>query len=196
MVFKINISEKGKTYHFELDSEALIGKKLGEKIQGGELLPDLKNYELVITGASDKAGFPSLATQEGPTLRKVLLTYGKAMKKKPKKEGKKRVGRNKPKGLRLRKSVRGNTISGDIVQINVNVLKTGEKPLTEIFPDQVKPEKQAGKISATEQKEEKPVEQEKQKLTKQEQPEKTKEVEKIIKEGEGTKEEIKQQEKK
>ncbi len=144
MVFKINISEKGKTYYFELDSENLIGMKIGENIKGETLLPDLKNYELKLTGASDKAGFPSLANQEGTELRKVLLTYSKGFKKKPKKEGKKKKGRNKPKGLRMKKSVRGNTISGDTVQINFNVLKAGEKTLAEVFPDQVKGKKEKG----------------------------------------------------
>ncbi len=53
MPFKINISEKsGKTYKLELDSEALVGKSLGEKVFGEEVSPDLAGYELVITGAS------------------------------------------------------------------------------------------------------------------------------------------------
>jgi hypothetical protein len=60
------------------------------------------------------------------------------MKKRIRKEGKKKIGRNKPKGLRLRKTVRGNTISNDIIQINLKITKEGSKKLSDIFPDQVK----------------------------------------------------------
>jgi len=136
-MFKINISEKsGKTYHFELESEELIGKKLHDKLEGKDLLPGLEGYELEITGTSDKAGFTSMKDVEGIGLKKVLLTYGKAMKRRPKREGKKKRSNHKPKGLRLRKTVRGNTISADIVQINLKVLKQGNKNLSEIFEGQ------------------------------------------------------------
>lgn len=137
MAFKINVSEKtGKTYHFELDSEELIGKELHEKLNGKDLKSDLDGYEFEITGTSDNAGFTSLKELEGIGLKKVLLTYGKAMHKRPKKEGKKKVSNPKPKGLRMRKTVRGRVISPAIVQINLKVLKEGNKKLSEIFPEQ------------------------------------------------------------
>ena len=60
------------------------------------------------------------------------------MKKRPKKEGKRKRSKNKPKGLRLRKTVRGRVIGSDIVQVNLNVLNEGKKKLSEIFPDQNK----------------------------------------------------------
>ena len=139
MVFKINISEKsGKTYKLELEGENLLGKELHNKLNGKELSQDLHDYEFEITGASDKAGFPSMENVEGIGLKKVLYTYGKGMKKKPR-GGKKRVKKNRPKGLRLRKTARGKIISEDIVQINLKVLKEGHKKLSEIFPDQNKP---------------------------------------------------------
>lgn len=135
MPFKINISEKtGKTYKVELESEALVGKTLKEKIAGEDITADLDGYELEITGASDKAGFPSLESVEGIGLKRVLLTYGKGMHKRPKKEGKRKRSTPKPKGLRLRKTIRGKIISPEIVQINMKVLKHGKKPLAEIFP--------------------------------------------------------------
>jgi small subunit ribosomal protein S6e len=145
MPFKINISEKsGKTYKLELESEDLNGKELHDKIPGKEILPALEGYEFEITGASDKAGFPSMENVDGISLKKVLLTYGKGFKKRPRKEGKKKYSKNKPKGLRLRKTVRGKVLSPDVIQINMKVLKAGHKHLAEIFPDQNKaPEKQA-----------------------------------------------------
>lgn len=137
MPFKINISEKsGKTYKLELESEELLGKELNDKIHGKELSPDLEGYELEITGTSDKAGFTSMKDVPGVGLKKVLLTYGKGLHKRPRKEGKKKRSNMNPKGLKMRRTVRGRAISADIIQINMKVLKAGKKSLAEIFPDQ------------------------------------------------------------
>jgi len=139
-MFKINISEKsGKTYKIESESKELIGKALHDKIEGSEISPELKDYEFEITGANDSAGFTAFESVEGIGLKKVLLTYGKGMKKRPKKEGKKKRSDNRPKGLRLRKTVRGRIISKAITQINLKILKEGSKKLAEIFPEQNKP---------------------------------------------------------
>lgn len=138
-MFKINIATKeGKTFHLEAEAKELIEKKLHDKVDGKDISPDLVGYEFEITGASDNAGFTVMENVEGIGLKKVLLTYGKAMKKKPRKEGKKKLSKNKPKGLRLRKTVRGKIISKAISQINLKVLKQGKKKLAEIFPSQEK----------------------------------------------------------
>ncbi len=134
MAFKINIGEKsGKTWKVELDSQEILEKKLNDIIQGEILSPELKGYEFEITGASDKSGFTSIKEIEGIGIKKVLLKYGKGMNKKPRKEGKKKIGNPTPKGLKLRKSVRGNTISEAISQINLKVIKEGNKKLEEIY---------------------------------------------------------------
>lgn len=132
MAFKFNISEKGKTFHLESEAESLEGKTIGEKIKGEEISPELHGYELEISGASDKAGFPAFKEYEGPQLRKVLLKKGKGMSG-WKKRRKKQI---KVKGLRMKKTIRGNTISHDIMQINLSVKKSGAKSLAEIFPEQ------------------------------------------------------------
>ncbi|MDP3992200.1 MAG: S6e family ribosomal protein, partial [Nanoarchaeota archaeon] len=112
MVFKINISEKsGKTYKLELETEEIMGKELNDKIEGKSLLPELDGYEFEITGTSDKAGFTSHKDVLGIGLKRLLLTYGKAMHKRPRREGKKKVSNPKPRGLRLRRTVRGRVIS-------------------------------------------------------------------------------------
>lgn len=145
MPFKINIGTKeGKTFKLEAETEILDGKSLHDKIDGKEISPELNGYEFEITGASDKAGFPALENVDGITLKKVLLTYGKGMKKRPRKEGKKKYSKNKPKGLRLRKTVRGKIISPEIVQINLKVLKQGAKKLEEVFPEQNKAKEKSG----------------------------------------------------
>ncbi|NCO11412.1 30S ribosomal protein S6e [Candidatus Pacearchaeota archaeon CG_4_9_14_0_2_um_filter_39_13] len=137
MPFKINISTKdGKSWKLDLDSETLVGKKIGDIIPGKEISADLTGYELKITGASDIAGFPHKGDIEGPQLRGVLLTKGWGMHKKPKREGKKYVQTSK--GLRLKKSVRGKEISDKTKQINLALVNEGPKKLKDIFPEQNK----------------------------------------------------------
>ncbi|MBU2562445.1 MAG: 30S ribosomal protein S6e [Nanoarchaeota archaeon] len=149
MSFKINISEKnGKTYHLETEGKTLIEKQLHDKIKGEEVSPELTGYEFEITGASDKAGFTSVKEVEGIGLKKVLLSYEKGMKKRPRKEGKRKLSKKKPKGLRLRKTVRGKVISEAISQINLKILKQGNKKLEEIFPEQNKSKNSESKDSS------------------------------------------------
>ena len=138
MVFKINVAHKGKTAKFERDSEEFIGKKIGDKIDGKIVSGDFEDYELEITGTSDKAGFAGLPEEKGSGLRKVLLTYGRGLHKRPR--GVRKKG-DKPKGLRYRKTYRGNEISEDIVQINMKVLKEGRKKFEEL----IKPKEESNK---------------------------------------------------
>ena len=136
MTLKLNLSHKGKTWKIEVESSILAGKSLGDKIQGKEIKPELEGYELKITGGSDFAGFPMKKDVEGIGLKRVLLTKGWGMHKRPRGD-KKKVPQ--PKGLRLRKTVRGKTISEKTIQVNMNILKQGSKKLKEIFPEQNKP---------------------------------------------------------
>ncbi|MEK6888482.1 MAG: S6e family ribosomal protein [Nanoarchaeota archaeon] len=126
MVFKINISDKGKAWKIEGDVQALMGKNVGDKISGKEIKTELEGYELEITGGSDSAGFPLSKNIEGVYLRKALLTKGFGMKE-------------NIEGLRKRKTLRGKQISETTVQINMIVLKHGSKHLHEIFPEQNQP---------------------------------------------------------
>ncbi len=149
MVFKINISEKsGKTFHTELESEAFFGKEIRGKISGIEVSPDFAGYEFEIAGASDKAGFPAREDVEGIGLKGVLMRYGIGMKKRSKREGKKKRSNFTPRGLRLRKSARGKIISPETMQLNLKILKHGEKSLSEIFPEQNKPKTEEVKAVA------------------------------------------------
>ena len=130
MAFKINVSHKGKTFKVETEDETLIGKNIGEKIDGKEISADLEGYEIEITGTSDKSGFAGLPNVDGPNLKKALLEYGRGMKQKPK--GEKKFNK-KPKGLKLRKTVRGKEISTSTIQINTKVLKEGTKKFETLF---------------------------------------------------------------
>lgn len=117
-----------KSYQVEVDQQkatSLIGKKVGEEFNGD--IVGLNNFTLQITGGTDKSGFPMIKSVNGPGLKRILL------KGKP-------GFHPKIKGQRKRKTIRGNTVSEDIMQINLKVIK-GEKPLSEILGTKEKQEK-------------------------------------------------------
>ena len=91
------------------------GKKLGDHIKGEVF--DLPGYEFEISGGSDNCGFPMRKDVTGPG-RKKILTVGST--------GVKAVGR----GIRIRKTVCGNTVSERTAQLNLKILKEGPTPLT------------------------------------------------------------------
>ena len=144
--FVVNEPETKKSYSFEIDqgkAALIIGKKIGEEIDADFL--GMTGYKLKIMGGTDKDGFPMHPSVQGSVKKKTLLTGPPGF-------------HPKIKGQRKRKTVRGNTISADTVQINVKVVAKGRKPLNEIFPAKEKPaEKKEEKV---EQKVEKPKEQE------------------------------------
>lgn len=126
MPFKLNISDKGKAWKLETETEFLIGKSIGDIINGKEISPNLEGYELEITGASDIAGFPHSKNVEGLGLKPLLLRKGWGMK-------------DNREGIRLRKTVRGKVLSQSSSQINFKVIKAGSKTLAEVFPEQNQP---------------------------------------------------------
>lgn len=109
------ISNKGKSYLAKKEN-SLIGKKIGDKISGD--LIGLKDYELEITGGSDTAGFPMNKTIDGSGRRNILVTA--------------------KNGNKIRVTSRGNQISDQTAQINLNVLKEGKEPLDKLLPKEKK----------------------------------------------------------
>jgi len=135
MPFKLVIGEKGKSWKVELDNEALVGKSLGDKVQGKEIKAELEGYELEIVGGSDLAGFPMSKDTPGLGLKSSLLTKGWGMK-------------DAYPGIRRKKTLRGKIISAAISQINLKVIKSGSKKLSEVFPEQNQPKVKAPKPAA------------------------------------------------
>ena len=136
MVFKFNVAHKGRTWKSESENESFIRMKIGDKVSGDMVSPELEGYQLEITGTSDISGFPGIKGQVGPQLRGLLLTrYDKGMRQ------------TKPEGLRLKKSVRGEELSEKTSQINLKVLKEGAKKFDEICPVKVKEVKAAPKAA-------------------------------------------------
>jgi small subunit ribosomal protein S6e len=116
--FKVVIGTKeGKCLQKEVpEAEAapFLGKKIGDPI-AGEIL-GFTGYEFVITGGSDYAGFPMRDDIPGVGRKKILAVQGIGLKK-------------IAKGIRVRKTVCGNTIHPKIAQINLKVTKAGSAPL-------------------------------------------------------------------
>ena len=145
--FKVVISDpKSKnSYQKELEQHQsqCLGKKINDKIKGDAF--GLTGYELQITGGSDKDGFPMRSDMEGIGRKKILVTAG--------------VGfHSKKKGERKRKSIRGNTISTAISQINTKVVTYGSKPIEKLIGKTEKREAVKEEAKPEEPKEEKPVE--------------------------------------
>ncbi len=141
MPVKINIGTKeGLTYRLELEENPLNNFKIGDEVEGKIIDEKLEGYKFIIKGGSDKSGFPHYSEVEGPGLKRVLLSYGFGMHKRPK--GDKKINK-KPKGMRLRKTVRGNTLSEATAQINLIIVEEGKEKLEKIFPDQNKKESPA-----------------------------------------------------
>ncbi|HIQ49875.1 MAG TPA: 30S ribosomal protein S6e [Nanoarchaeota archaeon] len=116
--FVISDPKTRRAWQIERDAEFLYGKKIGDKFDGS--LIGLPGYVLEITGGTDKDGFPMRPDLEGTVRKKLLLASGPGY-------------RPKRKGVRKRKTVRGNTIAEDIAQINCKVVAYGDKPLEELL---------------------------------------------------------------
>ncbi|MEM0349468.1 MAG: S6e family ribosomal protein [Candidatus Caldarchaeum sp.] len=105
----------------------LIGKRIGETVDGGVF--GYKGYLIRITGGTDKDGLPMRPDVSGPRKVRVLLSGGPGFhpRRKPPSKRKKKRARRLIKGLRKRVTVRGDTISEAIAQINAVLVKRGEE---------------------------------------------------------------------
>lgn len=110
--FKVIISdpESGTSKVVELEearAAPLIGRKIGEIVDGS--IVDFPGKKVQITGGSDKDGFPMRPNVHGGVRRQVILSGG--------------VGFNpRQEGERRRKTVRGNVITDEIVQVNMKIV--------------------------------------------------------------------------
>jgi len=122
--FKVIVSDPadGKSKVVELEGARavpLIGRRLGETIDGSVV--GMSGVKLQIRGGSDKDGFPMRPNIHGGVRIGVVLSEGVGFH--PKREGE-----------RQRKTLRGNTITEEIVQVNMKILekaKKAEKPKRE-----------------------------------------------------------------
>ncbi|MBI4440151.1 30S ribosomal protein S6e [Candidatus Woesearchaeota archaeon] len=130
--FKLVISDAkgGKSFQKEVKSpqaDVFMGKNISEKVSGDAI--GLSGFELQITGGSDFCGFPMRSGILG-VRKKISLLGGVGFK-------------GGLPGERRRKTVCGHKINESIVQINLKVVKQGEKNLADFFEDKSKAEPQA-----------------------------------------------------
>jgi small subunit ribosomal protein S6e len=116
--FKVIVSdpEAGTSKVVELEEARavpFIGRKIGETVNGAVV--DLPAHKLQIMGGSDKDGVPMRSDVHGGVRRNVVLSGG--------------TGFNpQDKGERRRKTVRGNVVTDEIVQINTKIIEKPKKP--------------------------------------------------------------------
>ncbi len=118
--FVIGDPKTGKSYQRELEDKTVSGlmnKKIGDTIDAGII--GLPGYKVEITGGSDKDGFSMRKDVEGAARKKILIKKG--------------PGYKYNKGIRKRKSVRGNTVSTITAQINTKITKAGPKKIEELL---------------------------------------------------------------
>jgi len=118
MEFKVVLSDPktGKSYQREVKDEK--AKKLNNLIVGNEFdgsILGLQGYKLIITGGSDKSGFPLKKGVHGIGSPKILMTGG--------------VGYNPKEVVRRRKRVRGERIADDVAQVNTKISRYGREDI-------------------------------------------------------------------
>jgi small subunit ribosomal protein S6e len=134
MNFKLVISDpkSKKAYQKEVEQGAsgLIGKKIGETSSGNNI--GLPGYKLEITGGTDVDGFPMRRDVEGTGRKRLLLSHPPGF-------------HPVMKGQRKRKSVRGNVITNQIIQVNAKIVEHGAKAVEELLGAKKEAEKTAEK---------------------------------------------------
>lgn len=120
-MIKAAISQGEESHQVELEGskeDALAGKSIGDEVAGGEI--GLTGYTLEITGGSDQDGIPMRSDLEGSGRKGLLVSGGQGFN--PERDGERR-----------RKTVRGNTVGPDVVQVNLVVTEEGGEPLPELI---------------------------------------------------------------
>lgn len=113
----------------EPQASVLLGKKIGDTVAGDAI--GLEGYEFQLTGGSDFCGFPMRPDVQGFNRKRILTIAGSIgvrgyyHKKKSGKVITKKIG----KGVKIRKTVCGNTVNDKTTQINLKVLKEGAQPI-------------------------------------------------------------------
>jgi len=117
----VNDTKKGVSHQVQVSghhANSLIGKKIGDEVDG--IFISLPGYKLQITGGTDKNGFAMRRDLQGITRRRLLLSKSKGFNA-------------NEKGIRKKKSVRGNTVNQDVVQINMKVTKYSSRPIENLI---------------------------------------------------------------
>ncbi|USN43944.1 MAG: 30S ribosomal protein S6e [Candidatus Woesearchaeota archaeon] len=127
--------KNGKSYQKEFsqeESESLNARVLGEEFDGS--IVGFSGVTFQITGGSDAEGFPMRKDLNGTNRKQILLAKGVGFKGKLRK---KRFG-----GLRVKKTIAGNTVYKKTHQLNLKVVK-GDEVVEKAFAPQEEAEKKS-----------------------------------------------------
>ncbi len=123
--FKVVVSDPkdGKSYQLNVTGQhanVLFRKKIGDEVDG--MFLGLPGYKVVITGGSDKDGFPMRPEIHAANRKRLLVadSIGYRPKDYP--------------GKREKVSLHGGEVGPDISQINTKVVTHGPKPISELAP--------------------------------------------------------------
>ncbi|MCL2358568.1 30S ribosomal protein S6e [Candidatus Bathycorpusculum sp.] len=127
--FKIIVSDPqtGASKVVELEearANPFIGRKLGETLDGAVV--DLPAHKVQLTGGSDSDGVPMRSNVHGGMRRAVVLSGGAGFKA-------------KRKGERRRKTVCGDIITDEIVQINMKIVDRPAGAIPIALPTKAEP---------------------------------------------------------
>lgn len=118
---QVNIgTSDGNVHQIETEPEKFVTKEIGDEVDGSSL--GLDGYTLEITGGSDKSGFPMRENIEGSERKRVMIEDGSGINV-------------EEDGIRKRKSVRGNTVSTEIEQLNMKVIEEGSKTIEDVLDE-------------------------------------------------------------
>lgn len=129
----VNDTKSGKSHQVQVSghhANSLIGKKIGDEVDG--IFISLPGYKLEITGGTDKNGFPMRKDFPGMRRRRLLLSDSLGF-------------HAKENGLRKKKSIHGNAVNQDVVQINMKVTKFSSKPIDQLITSDADKEKKEEK---------------------------------------------------
>jgi len=110
-VLIVSDPETGRSQKVELEDarmSPLVGRRIGEVLDGS--VANLPGHKIRLTGGCDKDGIPMRPDVHGGVKARVILSGG--------------VGyRPKNRGERRRKTVRGNTVTADIIFLNFKIVE-------------------------------------------------------------------------
>ncbi|MDP6670781.1 MAG: 30S ribosomal protein S6e [archaeon] len=119
--------KSGKAFSKKTEEAVFLNRAIGEEVDLGVI--GMAGYKAKIVGGSDKQGFPMKKSLDGPGRKKLLLKKGVGFK-------------TDRKGKRKRRSVRGNTVSPEIMQLNIVITKAGDKKFEDFMKADVEKPKE------------------------------------------------------
>ncbi len=121
--FKVVVGDpaSGKSFPVTVEGQhanVLVRKKLGEEVDG--MFLGLPGYKVQLTGGSDKDGFAMRPEIPQAGRKRILVSES--------------IGfRPKDRGVRKKRTFRGNEISPEITQINCRIIERGPKPVEKLL---------------------------------------------------------------